>query len=96
MVKQTFEIMGGKFCLSDDSHGVEQVALNYHECIPYLKRNHISRVHFLESLCENLAEPVDSRFPSTNLRSLTIGELRALPFWHSRNTSCSPSGLDNN
>ncbi|ERF76784.1 hypothetical protein EPUS_02323 [Endocarpon pusillum Z07020] len=95
-IAKTFEIMGGKFCLSDDSHGVEQVALNYHECIPYLKRNHISRVHFLESLCENLAEPIDSRFPSTKLRSLTIGELKTLPFWHSRNMPCSPSGLDNN
>lgn len=27
---------GGRFCLSDDSHGVGQVGLNFHKCIKYL------------------------------------------------------------
>lgn len=28
---------GGKFCLSDDSHGVAQVALNYDKALPYIE-----------------------------------------------------------
>jgi hypothetical protein len=89
MLKQMFNIMGGKFCLADDSHGVEQVALNYQQCIPYLARNDISRIHFLESSHGGLDEPLDSRFPSTRLRSLTITELGALPFWRSGGASCN-------
>ncbi len=87
--------MRGRFCLSDDSHGVEQLALNYHECIPYLKRNHISCVHFLEALREKVDDPIDSRFPCTNLRSLTVAELGKLPFWHRRNMARNPSSFDN-
>jgi histidinol-phosphatase (PHP family) len=74
-------MMRGRFCLSDDSHGVEQVALNYHKCIPYLQRNHITQIHFLEHSQERLVEPFDSRFPCMHIRSLRLHELEKLPFW---------------
>jgi histidinol-phosphatase (PHP family) len=73
--------MGGRFCLSDDSHGVEQVALNYHQCIPYLERNHITRIYFLERSEGKLEKPFDSRFPFLKLHSLNLPEFRKLPFW---------------
>jgi len=96
MPEQMFNIMGGNFCLSDDSHGVEQVALNYQQCIPYLERNGISRIHFLESSRGGLDEPLDSRFPFTRLRSLTIAELGALPFWRSGGASYNAWEKDGN
>jgi histidinol-phosphatase (PHP family) len=73
--------MGGKFCLSDDSHGVEQVGLNYHQCIPYLRRNGIARLYFLERDTGKAFQPRDSRFPGTTFGSLTLAELSELPFW---------------
>jgi histidinol-phosphatase (PHP family) len=73
--------MGGRFCLSDDSHGVEQVALNYDRCIPYLERNHVTRIHFLQPSHQKLDEPFDSRFPYVELQSLALHEFRTLLFW---------------
>jgi histidinol-phosphatase (PHP family) len=96
MLEQMFKMIGGKFCLSDDSHGVEQVALNYHQCIPYLERNDISCIHFLESSREKLDKPLDSRFPFTRLQSMTIAEFGALPFWQSRGSLCNSLGMDGN
>ncbi|CAN6675054.1 hypothetical protein TRVA0_082S00188 [Trichomonascus vanleenenianus] len=37
----------GEVCLSDDSHGVAQVALNYHRSLEYLQQAGVSRVHYL-------------------------------------------------
>ena len=73
--------MDGKFCLSDDSHGVEQVALNYHQCIPYLERNDIHMIYILEASDEKVQQPFDLRFPFTKLQSMTVHDLRKLPFW---------------
>ena len=78
---QTFDQMGGRFCLSDDSHGVGQVALNYDQCIPYLERNHVAHIYFLQPSHQKLDEPFDSRYPYLGLQSLALEELRALPFW---------------
>jgi histidinol-phosphatase (PHP family) len=38
---------GGKFCLSDDSHGVAQVGLNYTKCIDYLEELGVEQVWYL-------------------------------------------------
>lgn len=38
----------GKFCLSDDSHSVEQVGLNYHRVIPYLESLGVEEVWRLQ------------------------------------------------
>ena len=75
---------GGKFCLSDDSHGVQQVGLNYDQCVHYLERNHITHIHFLELAHKKLSDPFDSRFPWTRLGSLELPELKQLSFWQSK------------
>lgn len=80
-LRQVFTTMDGKFCLSDDSHGVGQVALNYHQCILYLERNYIDRIYFLEASDEKVEHSFDSRFPFTKLESVTLHDLRKLPFW---------------
>lgn len=47
----TFQMIiekGGKFVLSDDSHGVGQVGLNYHRMFQYIADLGLSRLHHLE------------------------------------------------
>ena len=38
---------GGKFVLSDDSHGVAQVGLNYHRLFEYMRALGISTYHYI-------------------------------------------------
>lgn len=38
---------GGRFCMSDDSHGVAQVGLNYGKCVDYLKDLGVKRIYYL-------------------------------------------------
>lgn len=38
---------GGRFCLSDDSHGVSQIGLNYSKCIQYLEGLGVGDVWYL-------------------------------------------------
>jgi histidinol-phosphatase (PHP family) len=39
---------GGKFVLSDDSHGVGQVGLNYHRLLRYIKDLGLSHYYHVE------------------------------------------------
>jgi histidinol-phosphatase (PHP family) len=38
---------GGKICLSDDSHGVSQVGLNYDRLRDYLARTGVEEIYYL-------------------------------------------------
>ena len=40
---------GGRFALSDDSHGPHAVGLNYHRLADFLHRLQITEVYYLES-----------------------------------------------
>jgi len=40
--------MGGKFTLSDDSHGVAQVGLNFERVLDYLKSLGVTELYYLE------------------------------------------------
>lgn len=46
MVKLILEL-GGKFCLSDDSHGLAQIGLNYHKVWQYVKDMGITHISHL-------------------------------------------------
>ncbi|RAK95457.1 histidinol-phosphatase [Aspergillus ibericus CBS 121593] len=74
-----FLARGGRFCLSDDSHGLEQVGLNFHRVLPFMEQVGISTVHYLE-LGEGDAA-VDQRFPRTQIQSVTLAEMKAMAFW---------------
>ncbi|KAI5302547.1 histidinolphosphatase [Ascosphaera atra] len=86
---QEFLAMNGRFCLSDDSHGVSQVGLNYHHVLPYLESTGIQEIYYLEHLPAEKRRSAstegdsvfDERFPSTALRRMDMSTLKAQPFW---------------
>ncbi|EFR05252.1 histidinol-phosphatase [Nannizzia gypsea CBS 118893] len=72
----------GRFCLSDDSHGVEQVGLNYHRVLAFLRSTGISTIHYLRyDPDDSCAETPDCRFPHTRLHSLSVEDLEQENFW---------------
>jgi histidinol-phosphatase (PHP family) len=76
---QEFLARGGRFCLSDDSHGLDQVGLNYHRVLAFIDKVGILTLHYL-SLADG-ESPVDSRFPHTVVRSVSVEEVKTMAFW---------------
>lgn len=73
---------GGRFCLSDDSHGVDQVSLNFHRVPEFLDRAGISTLHYLQ-LAEPSAQSTapDARFPRTQITAISMEDLKQMAFW---------------
>lgn len=73
---------GGRFCLSDDSHGVDQVSLNFHKVLDFLDRTGISELHYLQiaEASESSTVP-DARFPRTQVVSASLEEVKQMAFW---------------
>lgn len=64
----------GQFCLSDDSHGVSQVATNYDRVIPFLQRNGIETLSFLAH--SNIpGKYSDPRYPNLLLCSVPVSDI---------------------
>ncbi|KAJ5807075.1 Histidinol-phosphatase [Penicillium riverlandense] len=78
-----FVARGGRFCLSDDSHGVDQVGLNFHRVLDFLDKAGISSLHYLTLSEPSAAATVDARFPRTQTASVSIDELKDMAFWKS-------------
>ncbi|KAJ5222704.1 Histidinol-phosphatase [Penicillium citrinum] len=77
-----FLARGGRFCLSDDSHGVEQISLNFHRVLEFLDSTGISTVHYLRlAETEEGAFAPDARFPRTEIASISVEEVKELEFW---------------
>ena len=71
----------GRFCLSDDSHGVDQVALNFRPMLAFLDRAGISTLHYLQ-LEASVSSPVpDARFPKTQIVGISVEDVRKMAFW---------------
>jgi histidinol-phosphatase (PHP family) len=71
----------GRFCLSDDSHGVDQVALNFHPVLEFLDGAGISTLHYLQ-LEASASSPVpDARFPKTQIVEISVEDVRKMAFW---------------
>lgn len=62
-----FLARGGRFVLSDDSHGLDQVGFNFHGVLAFMEKAGISTLHYLELGDE---PAVDERFPRTQIRSI--------------------------
>ncbi|GAQ07694.1 probable histidinol-phosphatase [Aspergillus lentulus] len=77
---RVFLARGGRFVLSDDSHGLDQVGFNFHGVLAFMEKAGISTLHYLELGDE---PAVDERFPRTQIRSIHVDELKKLPFWQS-------------
>ncbi|KAJ5096159.1 Histidinol-phosphatase [Penicillium alfredii] len=74
-----FVARGGRFCLSDDSHGVDQVGLNFHRVLEFLGRAGISTLYYLQ--LGEASAALDPRFPRTQVAAISVEELKQLAFW---------------
>lgn len=66
---------GGRFCLSDDSHTVDQVGLNYHKVWDYVKSLGLSTIYYLD---------LDGK--ETVVRAASVGDLSMSDFWSQYNS----------
>ncbi|KAK5197427.1 hypothetical protein LTR99_000209 [Exophiala xenobiotica] len=69
-----------RFCLSDDSHGLDQVGLNYGRVLPFLEEIGLTLVTFLRN-DGSQQEESDSRFPRLRCDYVELRELRNHAFW---------------
>ncbi|OJD11054.1 hypothetical protein ACJ73_09623 [Blastomyces percursus] len=69
--------------MSDDSHGIDQVAFNYHRVLEFVEQVGISTLHYLEYCSElpSSSDSFDRRFPHTKLNSVGLADLKQLAFW---------------
>jgi histidinol-phosphatase (PHP family) len=70
--------MGGRFCMSDDSHGIDQVGFGYRGVLEFLDLTGIRTLHHLYLSTEG--EAPDSRFPLTRIRSVPVNEVKKASF----------------
>lgn len=76
--------LGGRFCLSDDSHGVDQVSLNFHRVLEFLDGLGVDRLHYLSLVGEeggDLSPAPDERFPRTRIAAVSMEEVKQMAFW---------------
>lgn len=64
----------GRFCLSDDSHGIAQVATNYEKLLPFLERNRIETLWFLTH-DNSHGNSDDPRYPNLIIGSIPVSEV---------------------
>ncbi|KAF2098586.1 histidinol phosphatase [Rhizodiscina lignyota] len=74
---QEFLAMNGQFTLSDDSHGVEQVGLNYDRVLDAIRKAGIQQICFLERQGE---EPRDG-FGALPTAAISLSQLESHPFF---------------
>ncbi len=68
--------------MSDDSHGLDQVGLNYHRVLEFIDKTGITTLFHLDLRAEGETEPaVDSRFPHTLIKSVSVDEVKKMSFW---------------
>jgi histidinol-phosphatase (PHP family) len=72
-VCEEFLSMGGRFTLSDDSHGVAQVGLNFKRAIEYVQSLGITELHYLEKQHGNSQTCGGS---SLQWKALALGDLK--------------------
>ncbi|KAL4889555.1 histidinol phosphate phosphatase H [Aspergillus ambiguus] len=72
---------GGRFCLSDDSHGLDQVGLNFHRVLAFMEKVGISTLHYLQLAGDGETAAVDARFPRTRIRAMDLAEIKTQAFW---------------
>jgi histidinol-phosphatase (PHP family) len=76
--------LGGRFCLSDDSHGVDQVSLNFHRVLEFLDGVGVKSLHYLSLVGEEGGDVMpapDERFPRTRIAAVSMEEVKEMAFW---------------
>ena len=77
---QAFLKYGGRFTLSDDSHGVEHVGSNYEKMLEFIEKTGIEEIHFLE----RGGAGFDHRFPNVSMSSVSLADLKRHAFWRAK------------
>lgn len=78
-----FVELGGRFTLSDDSHGVEQVGLNYGRVMDAVKKAGIRELVYLAPAQGDGVKALDERFPHVVWASVKVADLEGHKFWTS-------------
>lgn len=71
--------LGGRFTLSDDSHCVAQVGLNYGRLLGFVESLGLGEVYYLEKL--PMGEMAMDVLDACAVRQVTVAELREERFW---------------
>ncbi|KAK5939716.1 hypothetical protein PMZ80_008097 [Knufia obscura] len=71
---QAFLQRHGRFCLSDDSHGMAQIGTNYEKLLPFLERNNITILSYLTHVIPS-GNARDERFPTLSIESVAVSEV---------------------
>lgn len=80
-VLQRFLELKGRFTLSDDSHGVEQVGLNFSRVLDSIKRAGIKELAYLAPAGLPGSRIVDERFPKVCWATIPLEQLEGHGFW---------------
>ncbi|EXJ80836.1 histidinol-phosphatase (PHP family) [Capronia epimyces CBS 606.96] len=76
---------GIRFCLSDDSHGVGQLASHYERALSFLDEVGMTSVTVLRhAAAVETASHHDDRFPTLRLDQIELSQVRELAFWGKR------------
>ncbi|KAK5709371.1 hypothetical protein LTR17_019825 [Elasticomyces elasticus] len=76
---EAFLAMGGRFTLSDDSHGIAQVGLNYEKVLHCVERAGITELsHLVPATAES---SIDPRFPEVQWAAVQVADLKQHAFW---------------
>lgn len=70
---------GGRFCLSDDAHSVEQVGLNFHVVLQYIESLGIEELCYLEKL--PMGQIAVDVLGGLKVYKQNIEEFKQEPFW---------------
>lgn len=82
---QVFLSLGGRFTLSDDSHGVEQVGLNYPRVLDAIRQAGIESVFYFERTDPDT--PVENgQITDVSTFSIPVAQLEAHAFWSALST----------
>lgn len=67
----------GRFTLSDDSHGVDQVGTNYNKAFKFMDRIGLPEIWYLEKS----PDPSNQRLDATIARAVPMADLQEHQFW---------------
>lgn len=81
-LRQRFLELKGCFTLSDDSHGVEQVGLNFSRVLDAIKKAGIRELSYLAPAGPS-GTVVDERFRKVCWATITLEQLEGHGFWRS-------------
>jgi histidinol-phosphatase (PHP family) len=78
---QRFVELNGRFTLSDDSHGVEQVGLNFPRVLDAIRRAGIKEIVYLAMIGSSQSQAIDERFQRVCWTTMTLDQLESHGFW---------------